>query len=1298
MKRFKNSKKKILSGIAVLAVSATAFAGALSLAACKKSVRDSVESNTRIDDDTVLIDTAVGTAYSSTGGKTYYVAPNGSEDAAGTKDAPLALSAFNEDATNGIQAKIKLEGGDTVYLLPGKYELSNRIILTADGAFNKYIRFINAALDTEGSKYDGTEKTVTLDFSKMDMADGNRGVQIYGDFYYWEGIDVCGAGDNGLFIAGSYNTVEYSEFYNNRDSGLQLGRAESSMTKISQWPAYNLVKNCTSHNNYDNEGTKGENADGFAAKLTIGYGNVFDGCIAYRNSDDGWDLYAYAQNGNIGTVIIYNCVAFENGYLEYTQADCNARFSKSNNVVSDADFYDQFENGNSYVPFNGDGNGFKLGGSVMEGDVKLYNCLSFNNRMHGITDNSNPGVIEATRVTSYDNSAVIENDPANENFGQIVSASDYYDETVPNTHRRAAEGHGNIDLARQTYSYNALNGALSVKSSLAEKLDNDAYRASVVNSLLNAGDNTNVIKGKIDADTRNDGGKTNTSQITALNPTEIFAKLPLTTDGVTRNISGLKDGLDGSTLKSTRVHLTYRNAEDHSINMKDILKMNSFTAGELTQDDVGSVLDKTSWNDYTHYVNEGALDAAESADQAAVIKAKESVELPVDEDAVFQDFEVPVVLNGNVSVKWTVEKAEDQKYIVVSESTNRNPINNSEFATILVYRPSMADGEKEVTLKATYTCGAATETKEYTLKIQPGNPSIGRIFATTMTGEEIEDGETYILDQYSKFTEPVISVENGLDYNGKMLLEEQYDMTIRYYYAKSKNDDKVEVSGFTASKAGVFTIVVSVNLKGDEENVETMTYTIMDASTAADVDFTSDAVVKVNRDGFTITGEPSSATGYIYAVTSASARDDLTAENIKSDPDVQTFSFRSDKISQQFANANKAGYTIYYALGNMNGKVTGEVKSATVIVKEFNTTDDFITIAGGGDLDGVTNADLTIYKLTADLDFSSVTYSISKNSFSGMLDGQGHTVKNISTDNYVLYKLNGGTIENIKFENVALTPSEDKAGLFSEITGGYVYNIQLKNFDITGGSYNRLGGISGVVSEATMPLYISQVSLDSASAFTTAGYRVGGLIGHVQSTGNPEKPNTVRIIISDCLVSANLNAGDKGAIGGMVGEFDPNKISGVGWTANDCYMTITNCVFTGVAKTSSKSSGGKIGGMVGDQKGMSKIEITGCMNVGELYNGGSDTEPLTVAEKNASPMFGATTNGTTGILTVTNCIGLFEPYSLDLMIYELGQIKADGKIYFDIVLKLDFENKWSLVLDDDGETLKAPFLALNFLA
>ena len=113
---------------------------------------------------------------------------------------------------------------------------------------------------------------------------------------------------------------------------------------------------------------------------------MFDGCIAYRNSDDGWDLYAYQGNGDIGAVIMYNCVAFENGYLGETVAEFNDKVTCNEAALEDESMF-------TYNTQNGDGNGFKLGGSVMPGNGKMYNCLSFTNMMHGVTDNSNPGVI-----------------------------------------------------------------------------------------------------------------------------------------------------------------------------------------------------------------------------------------------------------------------------------------------------------------------------------------------------------------------------------------------------------------------------------------------------------------------------------------------------------------------------------------------------------------------------------------------------------------------------------------------------------------------------------------------------------------------------------------------------------------------------------------------------------------------------------------------------------------------------------------------------------------------------------------
>lgn len=68
------------------------------------------------------------------------------------------------------------------------------------------------------------------------------------------------------------NRIELCVTDHNRDSGLQLGR-HSSNAPQSEWPANNLILNCTSFDNFDPD--NGEDADGFACKLTTGPGNVF---------------------------------------------------------------------------------------------------------------------------------------------------------------------------------------------------------------------------------------------------------------------------------------------------------------------------------------------------------------------------------------------------------------------------------------------------------------------------------------------------------------------------------------------------------------------------------------------------------------------------------------------------------------------------------------------------------------------------------------------------------------------------------------------------------------------------------------------------------------------------------------------------------------------------------------------------------------------------------------------------------------------------------------------------------------
>ena len=104
------------------------------------------------------------------------------------------------------------------------------------------------------------------------------------------------------------------------------------------------------------------NADGFAAKITCGEGNVFRGCMAYNNLDDGWDLFSKIESGPIGAVTIENCITFNNGTLTDGTGD-------------------------------GDGNGFKLGGDGIAVPHVLRNSISYNNNAAGITSNSDPAII-----------------------------------------------------------------------------------------------------------------------------------------------------------------------------------------------------------------------------------------------------------------------------------------------------------------------------------------------------------------------------------------------------------------------------------------------------------------------------------------------------------------------------------------------------------------------------------------------------------------------------------------------------------------------------------------------------------------------------------------------------------------------------------------------------------------------------------------------------------------------------------------------------------------------------------------
>ena len=152
----------------------------------------------------------------------------------------------------------------------------------------------------------------------MTISSTNRAVTLSGSYWHIKGIDIKGAGDNGMNISGSNNIIEFCAFYENHYTGLQLSGGASN----------NQIINCDSY--FNSDPAQG-NADGFAPKLNVGTNNYFYGCRAWQNSDDGWD--GYLRPSNDVSTTLENCWCFSNGYL------------------SDGS------------PSSGNGNGFKMGGS-----------------------------------------------------------------------------------------------------------------------------------------------------------------------------------------------------------------------------------------------------------------------------------------------------------------------------------------------------------------------------------------------------------------------------------------------------------------------------------------------------------------------------------------------------------------------------------------------------------------------------------------------------------------------------------------------------------------------------------------------------------------------------------------------------------------------------------------------------------------------------------------------------------------------------------------------------------------------
>lgn len=237
--------------------------------------------------------------------------------------------------------------GTTIQVRGGTYQPTRTLKSTANGTASARITL--TAYGSEKVRIDGSE-----------LAAGSWLAGIFGDYWTVSGLTFQNSPAQGFVATSSVGGV----FRNlvTADNG------DSGFTLRGDGTTGNLVQNLDSHGNYD-AANHGQNADGIAVKFGSGTGNRITGARLYDNADDGLDLWQFSS-----PVTIEHSWAFGNGKNRWNDS-----------------------------AFEGNGNGFKLGGGGASVAHSVNNNAAWNNMLHGFTENSNTGAILLNRNTAYAN-------------------------------------------------------------------------------------------------------------------------------------------------------------------------------------------------------------------------------------------------------------------------------------------------------------------------------------------------------------------------------------------------------------------------------------------------------------------------------------------------------------------------------------------------------------------------------------------------------------------------------------------------------------------------------------------------------------------------------------------------------------------------------------------------------------------------------------------------------------------------------------------------------------------------------
>ena len=265
-----------------------------------------------------------------------------------SQDGAQAATTVTVSTTAALQSAVaNASAGTVIQVRAGTYYPTATLKSTANGTSGARITL--TAYGSEKVKIDGSK-----------LPSGSWLAGIYGSYWTVSNIQFQNSPAQGFVVTSSTGGIFKNLTTNgNGDSGFTL-RGDNTVD--------NLIQNLDSYNNYD-AANHGQNADGLAIKFGSGSGNKVTGARLYNNSDDGMDLWQWAT-----PVTIEHSWSYGNGKNRWSD-----------------------------TAFEGNGNGFKLGGGGTATAHVVNNDAAWNNASNGFTENSNTGAINLNRNTAYAN-------------------------------------------------------------------------------------------------------------------------------------------------------------------------------------------------------------------------------------------------------------------------------------------------------------------------------------------------------------------------------------------------------------------------------------------------------------------------------------------------------------------------------------------------------------------------------------------------------------------------------------------------------------------------------------------------------------------------------------------------------------------------------------------------------------------------------------------------------------------------------------------------------------------------------